>query len=131
MFRKHGKHFLLYGLVGIVAMLVDFLCLYTLTEVFHYYYLYSLVGAYFVAALVNYSLQKKVTFKCKKNNYCRQFLQFFLVGLVGLLINMVIVYAGTEYFGLWYIYGKVIATFVAFLWNFTMNKFFTFTPVVL
>ena len=83
--------------------------------------------AYLSANIVNYLLQKKFTFKCRRQDYLKQFLQFFLVGLVGMGINVVVVYFGTEYFGLWYIYGKVIATFFAFLWNYSANKYFTFS----
>lgn len=131
LFEKHkikalAKHGFSYALVGLLATGVDFSCLYFLTERLHFFYLHSLVLAYFVAALVNYLLQKKITFKCKNNRYFSQFARFFVIGLFGLLINLTIVYVGTEYFDVWYFYGKIAATILAFTWNFSANRFFTF-----
>jgi putative flippase GtrA len=120
------KHFFIYGFVGLAAMLIDFFCVYVLTEQFHWYYLYSIGFAFIIAALSNYVLQKKFTFKCQNKNYARQFFFFFTIGLIGMLINLIVVYLGTTYFNIWYIYGKLIATFLAFIWNYSANNFLTF-----
>ena len=86
----------------------------------------SIVVAFIIASMVNYILQKKYTFQCDEKNVVRQYLLFMIIGVVGMLINVVTVFVGVEYFGLWYMYGKVIATFLAFIWNFGANKFLTF-----
>jgi len=75
---------------------------------------------------VNYFFQKKITFKNPSTKYIKQFSVFFIIGLGGACINLLITFICVEYLLIWYMYGKAIATIVAFIWNFNANKFFTF-----
>lgn len=129
LFNQHQQtiiEFIKYAIIGVIATISDFLVLVFFTEYLLVHYIISIVVAYLFASIVNFLLQKVFTFKCKKGAYLKQFMIFFTIGLGGLLINMGIIYAGVTLFGLWYIYGKVIATFVAFIWNFIANKLITF-----
>lgn len=107
-------------------MFIDFSLVFLLTEAAHFHYMLSIVFAYLIASIVNFTLQKKTTFKCRKDKIYRQYLIFFAVGSVGALINLLIVFCYVEYFHLWYMHGKIIATFIAFFWNFWGNKLLTF-----
>lgn len=123
---KVVRQFILYGLIGLVAMGIDFALTYSLTEYLGWYYLLSVVVAFIIASMVNFVLQKKFTFRCTEKNIVKQYLLFAVIGVFGMLINVVTVFVSVEYFQLWYMYGKVIATFIAFFWNFGANKFLTF-----
>lgn len=120
------RQFILYGLIGLVAMAIDFACTYSFTEYLGWYYLLSVVVAFIIASMVNFALQKKITFRCAEKNIVKQYLLFAVIGVFGMLINVVTVFVSVEYFQLWYMYGKVITTFIAFFWNFGANKFLTF-----
>lgn len=128
-YTKITQQFIIYGFIGIIAMTIDFLCVYIFTETFLLHYLTSIVLGYLIAATVNYSLQKKLTFKNKSTRYMSQFSAFFSVGLIGMGINLITVYISVEFFGLWYMFGKVIATGIAYIWNFSVNKLFTFNRI--
>ena len=97
------KLFIKYCIVGGTAAVVDFGILFILTDFFSVYYLTSATASFIVSALVNYSLNRSWTFQSNG-----------------------IMYTGVEFFGLWYILAKVIATGVVLIWNFLGNKYFTF-----
>ncbi len=123
---KTLRQFFQYGLIGFIAMLVDFSLLYLFAEYLLIHYLIAIALAYLGASIFNFSLQKRITFKSQSTRHLAQFSSFFLIGLVGMLTNLVVTYISVEYFLLWYFYGKFIATGVAFIWNFTANKLLTF-----
>lgn len=58
-----------------------------------------------------------------------QFTKFCVVGGIGMLINLAILYALVEYAGLWYILAASIAFVIAVINNFVWNKFWTFNNV--
>lgn len=52
--------------------------------------------------------------------------KFFVVSLVGLLINLGIIYAATELLNLYWLISKLIAMAVVLFWNFFVNRLWTF-----
>jgi putative flippase GtrA len=55
-----------------------------------------------------------------------QFIKFCVVGGMGTLLNLFILYTSVEFLGLWYILGAAIAFIIVVTFNFTLNKFWTF-----
>jgi putative flippase GtrA len=62
--------------------------------------------------------------------YCwqpfRQFVKYGVVGSTTVIIDMVIIFVFTEYFGLWYMFSAVISQTVAMAFNFLMNRNWSF-----
>jgi len=125
-YKKLLKQSFYYANIGLIAMLIDFAVLYFLVEFLYVNYLIAVVLAFFVAVIFNFIAQKKFTFKDQNKNHAFQITSFFLIGIVGMGMNVGIIYVCVEYLGLWYMFGKVFATGVAFVWNFLANKFITF-----
>lgn len=125
-FGKTTREFFSYMTIGFLALFLDLACVYFFTEFFALHYLISVALAFTLAAILNYILQKMITFRNSSKKYLKQFLAFFLIGLVGLAINLSVVYLGVEYVGLWYMTAKLVATVLAFFWNFSANKLLTF-----
>ena len=98
---------------------------YSLTEFAHWHYLLSATLAFLVAAMYNYTLNRNWTFKTNGSQK-KQLPAFLLTGGTALLLNNLILFVSVDTFGLWYIYGKIIATAVVTFWNFFINKYFTF-----
>ena len=107
-------------------MCTCFTILYFSVEFLKIYYLFSIVLAFIIASIVNFFLQKRFTFKDKNKKYSLQFSSFLLIGVVGMGINLFVVYMSVELLHLWYIFGKIFATGIAFIWNFLANRFITF-----
>jgi putative flippase GtrA len=52
--------------------------------------------------------------------------KFFVVSLVGLIMNLGIVYVATELMALYWLIGKLAAMVVVLFWNFFVNRSWTF-----
>lgn len=56
----------------------------------------------------------------------RQFVKYGVVGTSSVVIDMVIIFVFTEFFGLWYMFSAVISQTVAVIFNFLMNRNWSF-----
>lgn len=84
----------------------------------------STVG-FVTAALANYLLNRRYTFHSKKP-HPEAITKFFSVALVGLVLNGMLLAAGTELLGLNYLFSQVIASAVVLVWNYFANATWTF-----
>lgn len=90
--------------------------------------------SFIVAVIHSFFWNKFWTFKVKKTEATKEFLQFLIVSIVGLLINGGIVYMITTWlkpmFGMsdaiWANAGKIVATVVSLIWNFIGYKYIVF-----
>jgi putative flippase GtrA len=55
-----------------------------------------------------------------------KFIKFCVVGGLGTLLNLFILFAAVEMFGLWYIYGATLSFVIVITFNFSLNKIWTF-----
>ena len=53
-------------------------------------------------------------------------LRFLVIGTGAALIHIILLYLFTEYAGIWYIYSTILAFTVAFMFNFSMQKYWVF-----
>lgn len=63
----------------------------------------------------------------KRKGELLRFVKFYLVGTIGTLLNMGLLWILTEFIGLPYLISAVIATGCAIISNFILNNFFTFS----
>jgi putative flippase GtrA len=90
--------------------------------------------SFIVAVIHSFFWNKFWTFKVKKTEATKEFLQFLIVSIIGLLINGGIVYMITTWlqpmFGMsevsWANAGKIAATAISLVWNFIGYKFIVF-----
>ena len=108
--------------VGLVVFIADasLLWLIHLTGV---HYLISATFSFIAAVMLNYALSVKFVFKEKARiGKAGEIAVYFAVSLVGLGLTIVIMWGFTEIAGLFFMVSKVIATLIAFSWNFTARK---------
>jgi putative flippase GtrA len=55
-----------------------------------------------------------------------QFVKFSIVGVLNTLINLLVIYIFTEFFGIYYLISAVLAFIVAVTNSFILNKIWTF-----
>lgn len=120
------KQFFRFCVTGITGAIIDFGFLYLLIEFANLNYLLSATISFVLALIDTYLLNKYWTFQNKENNHAKQFSKFLLTSLVGLLINLGIMYLMVDVLLIWYIFAKIIASIIVLFWNFLMNKHFTF-----
>jgi putative flippase GtrA len=116
-----------YTFVGGLAFLVDFGLLILMTEYFHIYYLLSAGIAFVFGLIVNYYLSINWVFNSRVvENKLFEFLVFTLIGIVGLGLNELFLWLLTDKLLLYYIFSKVITTFIVYFWNFFARKLLLF-----
>jgi dolichol-phosphate mannosyltransferase len=124
-----AEQFLKFCVVGGLGTIVNLVILYCFVEFFKFWYISSATIAFVIAATHNYILNKIWTFKDKrvgKKFIAKQWTKFFVVSTLSLGINLTVLYALVEFFGLWYIFAQIVAIFAALLSNFFGNKYWTF-----
>jgi len=114
--------------VGGVAFVVDFSALYALTEFGLLHYLVSSSLAFLAGVSVNYSLSIVWVFNQRTlDNRIQEFTIFALIGVVGLLLNLSMMWFFTEMLRLHYLNSKIAATILIFLFNFAVRRAFLFS----
>ena len=114
--------------VGGFAFFVDYGCLFLFTDIFSINYLVSAAIAFTLGLIVNYLLSTIWVFHDSRlNNKMAEFAVFTSIGLVGLLLNEVVIYLFCEIIGLHYMISKLCSTAIVFFWNFFVRKIILFT----
>jgi len=115
--------------VGILNVLM------VLTQTYSGKNIFLLNSVSFVVAVIHsYFWNKLWTFKVKRTDATKEFLQFLVVSVVGLLINGTIVYMITTWINpmfdfsavSWANAAKITATVISLVWNFIGYKFIVF-----
>ncbi|MDP4223518.1 MAG: GtrA family protein [Bacteroidota bacterium] len=116
-----------FGLVGISGMAVDFGTTSFFKEILKVQKYISNSTGFTLAATSNYILNRLWTFNSTNPEVLIQYLKFFIIAVLGLLLNNLTIWFFTDYkFRLNFYLSKGIATLLVFFWNFFMNYFFTF-----
>lgn len=116
-----------YGFVGGVAFLVDYGTLFVLTHYAGVPYLWSAAIAFILGLVTNYLISISWVFQHSgKMRVWQEFVCFAIIGVIGLGLNELIMYVGTDMVHLHYMISKLISTAIVFFWNFFARKFMLF-----
>ena len=116
-----------YGFVGGVAFAVDYGTLFGLTHYAGVPYLWSAAIAFILGLVTNYLISISWVFQHSgKMNVWQEFTFFAIIGVIGLGLNELIMYVGTDMMHLHYMISKLISTAIVFFWNFFARKFILF-----
>ena len=115
-----------FGVVGIIATVIDFVVLTILTETFGVYYLTSAAIGFIVATLFNYVASMRYVFNSRfgPHEKRKELIIFILLSVVGLGLNQFFMWLFVEFFSIFYIFSKVLATVLVMAWNFVSRKIF-------
>jgi len=120
-----------YGFVAFVAFVIDFGLLYVFTTYFHMYYLLSATLSFLLSLYVNYIMSVGWVFRQAGHKKAVQIVSFLGIGLVGLVLNLIIIWLLTSQFGLYYLLSKLVAIVIVFFWSFFGRKYlFRDTPPI-
>ncbi|HNX86375.1 MAG TPA: GtrA family protein [Bacteroidales bacterium] len=118
--------FVKFSLVGFSGVFVDFGITFFFKEIVKIQkYVANAVG-FSMAATTNYFLNRIWTFHSQNPNIMLEFTRFFIIALIGLMINLLIIWALSGKFKVNFYLSKLVATIVVTLWNFMINAYYTF-----
>ncbi|MCK4454766.1 MAG: glycosyltransferase family 2 protein [Thermoplasmata archaeon] len=124
-----GIQFLMFSTVGALGVLVNMAVLLMSVEVLDLWYMIGALLAFLVAATHNYILNRYWTFgggASRPGLRVGQYGGFLAISVVGLGINLSVLYALVEWAGLWYVMAQLFAILVALSNNFLWSKFLIF-----
>lgn len=114
-----------FGIIGVIAFGIDYGLLIFLTEVFGIEYLLSATISFTVSVVFNYVASMRYVFAHKEGmSRRREFVIFVVLSAIGLVINNVCLWAGTDLLGVDYRLSKIAVTAIVMVWNFITRKLF-------
>ena len=113
-----------FGIVGVIATVIDFGVLMFLKEIMRIDVLIASAVAFLVSLIANYILSMLFVFKSSENGKIKGFIIFVVLSIGGLLINQFIMWIGTEIFTVYYIWVKIFACVFVPIYNFVTRKIF-------
>ena len=119
------KQIMRFGIVGVIAFVIDYTVLLILTEGAGLHYLVSSAIAFLVSVAVNYLLSIAFVFETDKSrSKGPQFGLFALMSAGGLGINQVVMWLLSDRLHIPYQLSKLVATGVVMVYNFITRKLF-------
>lgn len=122
---KIVQQFMKFGVVGVIAFVIDYGLMVFLTEVFGINYLISATISFCVSTVFNYFASMRYVFRHKEGmSRHREFVIFVALSVVGLLLNNLCMWAGVELLHIHYMITKIGATAIVSVFNFVTRKIF-------
>ena len=123
--EKLISQFMKFGVVGVIAFVIDYGLMVVLTELAGVNYLISATISFTVSVVFNYLASMRYVFTHKQGlSRRREFVIFVVLSVIGLAINNLCMWAGVELLGVHYLIVKIFATAVVMVWNFVTRKIF-------
>lgn len=130
-FKKNQKLYNLFiqifkfGIVGVIATIIDFLFLFIFKELCHLDTILSNTLSFSISVIYNYIASVKWVFNINKNkNKKKTFITFIIFSVIGLLINDLIMHFCIDKLNIYYMLSKIIATVIVMVFNFITRKLF-------
>lgn len=124
--KKLIEQILKFGVVGIIATVIDFGVLYILSQPLGMDPVLSAGISFCVSLVFNYVASMRYVFTHREDmSRSREFVIFLVLSLIGLAINEAIMAAGVAVLGnsaLAVMGTKVLATAIVMVWNFVSRK---------
>lgn len=114
-----------FGIVGVIATIIDFVFLYIFKDICGLGLLISNTLAFVISVIYNYIASMMFVFDVDKSkSKIKNFVIFVICSFIGLLLNDLIVYLITDKLGIYYMISKVVATVFVMVFNFVTRKRF-------
>ena len=114
-----------FGLIGGLAFVIDYGLMIFCTEVLGIYYLISSTISFTVSVIFNYIASVKWVFQINNGKKQSQNLAFFITfSVIGLGINQLIMWIGSDFMHISYMIVKLFATFIVMIFNYITRKMY-------
>ena len=123
--KKLIAQFMKFGIVGVIAFVIDYGVMIFLTEVFGVPYLISTTISFVVSVIFNYFASMRFVFKRKDDmSRRREFIIFIVLSVCGLGINDLLMWLMVDSLYIDYRLSKIVVTVVVAVWNLVTRKIF-------
>lgn len=123
--KKLLEQLVKFGIVGVIATLLEWIIFYICTNQLKIHYSISTVIGFSISTIFNYWASVKWVFDVNKEKSEKlNFILFVVLSIVGLGLNELILWICIEKFVIYNMIGKVIATGIVMVFNFITRKLF-------
>lgn len=124
--KKELKNWILYLIVGGIATLVEWLFFWIFNYKIGVQYLLATVFAYIISTFSNWLAGRIILFKESNQSFFGEIIKIYLVSIIGLILNLIIMWIAVSVFNVYEMIAKGIATVIVFAWNYLIRKFFIY-----
>lgn len=117
-----AKQMIGYFVVAAIGLVLDFAAVIISKEWLGIHYLLAVCVGFIIGLVATYILSSMFVFGEPEGSKSKTFLLFGIIGLGGLGILNLLVWALTDGLGLNYLISKGLATGVVFIWNFLARR---------
>lgn len=123
--RKLMQQIVKFGIIGVLATLLDLIIMILLKEVFDIDEIIASTISFSISLVFNYILSMKYVFESRDDlGKKKEFPIFLILSLIGLGLTTFIMWLLIDVFGIYYIISKVFSICVVMVWNFVSRKIF-------
>lgn len=123
--KKLIAQFMKFGIVGVIAFLIDYGLMVALTEFFGVPYLISNTISFTVSVVFNYVASMRYVFERRDDmSRHREFIIFVVLSIIGLILNDLFMWLFVSVWIIDYRIAKIIVTVLVAIWNFVTRKIF-------
>lgn len=123
--KKLLEQLVKFGIVGVIATLLEWIIFYICTNQLKIHYSISTIIGFSISTIFNYWASVKWVFDVNKEKSEKlNFILFVVLSIVGLGLNELILWICIEKFTIYNMIGKVIATGIVMVFNFITRKLF-------
>ncbi len=123
---KAYKQIFAFLTVGVICYAVSIVLLMALVELLHIEVNLANLIASVITIVICYYLNVMLVFQSGKYSKFKEFVAFFTFSLVGLSLNVGLMYLLTEFTSIWYVISKTLVTGAVAVFNFTTRKIIVF-----
>ncbi len=117
--------FINYSIIGVMGVTLDFIVFYLLHNKVGLYYQFANIISVSCGIINNFIFNSIFNFKVKDRLLFR-FMQFYLIGSIGILLSSGLLFLFIEMFGIHELISKASIIFIIVVVQFGLNKKFTF-----
>ncbi len=119
------RQFICFAGVGAVGTAVQYMLLVLLVQAVEMYVVTASTLGMVAGATVNYFLNHRITFRSDKPHR-EAMVKFFSVAAGGVLLNGLLMALLADIMGFYYLLAQLVATALVLVWNFLVNRVWTF-----
>ena len=120
--KQISVQFFIYFIVGGLATIVEWAAFYVLNSLFAVHYAFATTLAFILSTATNWLFGRLILFRDSKQNTAKELVKIYMVSIIGLLMNIAIMFVAIEKLGIQDMIAKIIATGIVFIWNFLIRK---------
>jgi len=119
--NKSIKDLLLYLILGVIATLSEWAVFFVLGKAQMHYALATVI-AYILSTFINWLAGRLLVFKISAQPLLKEIAEIYLASVVGLLLNLLIMWVAVDLIAINEMVSKIIATAIVFFYNFLVRK---------